>query len=123
MKIYRIAQAGLETYTEKGIQRVKKALQYIFSGLERIHHVQAQWDRTYVLNVSIEYQDSTDVRGESWYTVSHVRDSNQIHVERYFENELMQNNYGQVKEIPFDGTNPTQTLNLIEETLREFEDE
>ena len=118
MRIIQIAQS------DENVKQLRKCLAIIFGKLSEVFGVSPEWNKTYILNVSIEKHDDADPRGESWVAVSHSRDSaspstseSVITAERYFENENMQNEYGQVETVRFNWNNPEEALTKVMDAL------
>jgi hypothetical protein len=105
MKIYKIAQ-----YYDPHFDTLRETLKYVFGELSREFGVQAQWDRTYTLDASIEKHDPSAVEGEGWVQVSHSRNNmnndgngwkSYFHVEKYYDNEYIQDRFGKVQRVQF----------------------
>ena len=118
MRIVQIAQSG------EGVKRVRKCLEAIFGKLSEVFGAPVEWNRVYILNVSIEKHDDADPRGESWVAVSHSRDSvspstseSVITAERYFENENIQNEYGKVETVRFNWNNQEEALTKVMDAI------
>jgi len=114
MRIVQIAQS------DESIKQLRKCLAIIFGKLSEVFGVPPDWGKTYIFNVSIEKHDGADPRGESWVAVYHSRDSvspstseSVISVERYFDNENMQNEYGAVETVRFNWDNPEEALTKV----------
>jgi len=64
-----------------------------------------------------------DVYGEAYLSMSikHVDNSAQmIHVEKYYESEFLQDEYGTVKNIPINWDNPQETINTILNIIKQW---
>jgi len=111
MRIIQIAQS------DSAIKSLRGCLQAVFHALEAEFNVAPLFDRTYLLNVSIEKHDESHPLGESWVQVSHSRDDvhyadefSTLHVERYFENEFVQNEHGKLVNVQFNWANKAETI-------------
>jgi len=64
-----------------------------------------------------------DLYGEAYLNLStsHVDDSAQmIRVEKYYESEFLQDEYGTVKNIPINWDNPKETINTILNIIKQW---
>lgn len=120
MKIIRIAQS------DSDIKQLKKCLEIVFQRLEGVFGIKATWDRTYFLTVAIEKHDESMM--ENWTQVSHSRDSvnfsetrSTIVVDRYYESERAQDEYGKTEKVIFDWTQPEETFNQVMMALRKVD--
>jgi len=113
--------------TNEEIKKIKNSLEYIFNKLAEDWNVKPNWDASYILNVSIEKHDSIDLKGESWFQVSHNRNSinysenkTSVNVQRYFENEYMDQEYGFSVNVEFDYQNPAEGYLKITRKIKEL---
>ena len=114
---------------DSGYRQLRSCLEHVFKALESKLGVKAEWDPTYFTNVSLEKEESTDVRGESWIQVSHSRHSADVsnstsvfHVERYYDNEFVQNEHGMVRRVVFNYKYPDVALSKVESALKAIQD-
>lgn len=115
MKIYRISQS-----TQSTAQKAK-FVKSVFEQLEKSLGVPTSHSRDgYILNKSIEKHDSTDILGESWTQVSHNMYNEGFRAERYFESEMVQNNYGRTITINTDYIDVQKCVKEIMSAIESF---
>lgn len=113
MKIYKMAQSG-----EREIAMAIETIHYVFDNIARDLGTEVNYDKTYRLNASLEKHDPTGPEGDAWIAVSHMGYSHEFHVEKYFDNEHMQNSYGKVETVRYDFHDKEKTLQDVRAALQ-----
>jgi hypothetical protein len=54
-----------------------------------------------------------DIPGDAYISISYNGEKDAMHVEKYYDNEMVQNEMGEVKLIPIDWNNPKITMSTI----------
>ena len=85
-------------------QKQRKILQTIFNSLPGHTNQMSTYAKELPFN---------DTMGDAYAAISLNQDKTSIHVEKYYENEMAQDEYGEVKNIPLDWNNPNNTITTI----------
>lgn len=121
MKIYKIASH------ERYYEALKQTLKYVFDALEKEWGVAAQWDRTYSHDVSIEKHDPSGIQGDAWIQAYHDRfnfdgyQKSHINVNKYYDSEFMQDEYGRSIDVDIDINNPQMALQNVKNAIQRMD--
>ena len=103
MKIYRKA---IDTNIEH------QAIRKIFDSLVNLRGSRFESPTGQVTKDYVEFE-FYDVYGEAYIQVSFSEKDHTFRIEKYYENEMAQDDYGEIVNVPFDVTNVEKTLDSI----------
>jgi len=85
-------------------QKQRKILQTIFDSLPGHTNQMSTYAKELPFN---------DTMGDAYIATNLNQDKTSIHIEKYYENEMAQDEYGEVKNIPIQWDNPTLTITTL----------